>query len=76
MHTGYTQLLQFTIFDEAICRQTRTEEGKTTQKGEESKKEANTDLLTVVLCELVEESGSLLGLKISQHGSDDGADVF
>lgn len=33
-------------------------------------------LLTVVLCELVEESASLLGLEISQHGGDDGADVF
>lgn len=35
-----------------------------------------TNLLTVILCELVEESASLLGLEISQHGGDDGADVF
>lgn len=38
--------------------------------------EEETDLLTVVLCELVEESASLLGLEVSQHGGDDGADVF
>lgn len=35
-----------------------------------------TDLLTVVFCELVEESASLLGLEISQHGGNDGAHVF
>lgn len=35
-----------------------------------------TDLLTVILCKLVEESASLLGLEISQHGGDDGADVL
>lgn len=35
-----------------------------------------TNLLTVILCELVQESASLLGLEISQHGGDDGADVF
>lgn len=35
-----------------------------------------TYLLAVVLCELVEEPASLLGLEISQHGGDDGADVF
>lgn len=37
---------------------------------------AKTNLLTVVLCELVEESASLLGLEISQHRGDNGADVF
>lgn len=36
----------------------------------------NTDLFTVVLCELGEKPASLLGLEISQHGGDDGADVF
>lgn len=36
----------------------------------------STNLLTVVLCELIEKSASLLGLEISQHGGDDGADVF
>lgn len=46
------------------------------RKNKDSKEETKTDLLTVVLCELVEESASLLGLEISQHGSDDGADVF
>lgn len=40
------------------------------------KKIERTDLLTVVLCELVEEPASLLGLEISQHGGDDGADVL
>lgn len=35
-----------------------------------------TNLLTVVLCELGEQSASLLGLEISQHGGDDGADVL
>lgn len=39
-------------------------------------KMTKTNLLTVILCEFVEESASLLGLKISQHGGDDGADVF
>lgn len=41
-----------------------------------TKKQKKTNLLTVVLCELVEESAPLLGLEISQHGGDDGADVF
>lgn len=36
----------------------------------------DTNLLTVVLRELAEEPASLLGLEISQHGGDDGADVF
>lgn len=49
---------------------------KTDRKENNSKKEMKTDLLTVILCELVEESASLLGLEISQHGSDDGTDVF
>lgn len=42
----------------------------------EGKKKTLTNLLTVVLCELIEKSASLLGLEISQHGGDDGADVF
>lgn len=42
----------------------------------EKRHEYDTDLFTVILCELGEKSASLLGLEISQHGGDDGADVF
>ena len=46
------------------------------QEGNTKMMTKKTHLLTVVLCKLVEESASLLRLEISQHGSDDGADVF
>lgn len=40
------------------------------------KNKSRTNLLAIVLGELIEESASLLGLEVSQHGGDDGADVF
>lgn len=46
------------------------------RKKKNRQEETKTDLLAVILCELVEESASLLGLEVSQHGSDDGADMF
>lgn len=46
------------------------------RKTEGKKKKTSSNLLTVVLRELIEKSASLLGLEISQHGGDDGADVF
>lgn len=33
-------------------------------------------LLAVIFCELIVEPGSLLGLEISQHGGNYGADMF
>lgn len=51
-------------------------EGRRRAKEESRKKMMKTYLLTVILCELVEESASLLGLEISQHRGNDGADVF
>lgn len=77
-----TQTIQLTHPDEAICWQSKTADTKKESEGRRRIKKENrqrmmkTNLLTVILCELVEESASLLGLEISQHGGDDGADVF
>lgn len=60
---------------DGICLQSKTVDTKK-KDGKEIKNIKRTDLLTVVLCELVEESASLLRLEISQHGGDDGADVL
>ena len=49
---------------------------KMSKRGEQQEDDENTNLLAVILCELGEESASLLGLEISQHGGDDGADMF
>lgn len=51
-------------------------EEKRTRRTEEEKGKKETDLLTVIFCELGEESASLLGLEVSQHRGDDGANVF